>query len=105
MNHSPRLIGLLQAAAVVAYIACFAAVMSVLPELFPTEPQNPMLPIAGFLLAFVISALTTGSAILGYPLVLFLGGEKRRAVLIVFWTGIWLAIALLALLLTALLLR
>ena len=60
--------------------------------------MSPVFGISLFLMAFVISALITGSIALAYPAILFFDGYRKRALEIVLWTGITLAAIFIALL-------
>lgn len=46
------------------------------------------------LLIFILSALVTGSLVLGRPILFYLDGKKSEAVKLLFWTIISLAIIL-----------
>lgn len=52
-----------------------------------------------FLLIFVVSALISGSIVLGYPLFLFTKGEKKMAAKIVGFTIAWLIVGTIAVIL------
>ena len=51
---------------------------------------HPVAGISLFLLAFVISAVISGSLVLAYPAVLFFDGRRREALRVVFWSAAWL---------------
>lgn len=106
MKRSPILIAFLQVLAVVAYILVFAFAVNNVPRIFNlSDFDQPMVGMTFFLLAFVTSALICGSLILGYPIYLFLGGEKRQAVMVVLWSVCWFIAALLLLFLVVLLIQ
>ena len=91
---SPWQIGLAQATFVLCYVLFFAlsvnGVHSWLGDIF----TNPIVGMSFFLTAFVFSALTCSGAILGYPLVLLFERNVRRAVAIICWSAVWLAVFL-----------
>lgn len=90
-TYSPRKIGFAQAVGVIVYIFLFALAATQIEKL-----QKPPEIIAAtiFLTAFVISALTCGMLVLGYPAFLALRGQIKRAAEVVFWSGGWLALIL-----------
>ena len=95
MKLSPRFIGFLQAAGLTLYVAGFAIFATHIQEWARARGvASPTLGITIFLLAFVISALISGSLLLGYPLVLFFGGKKAEALKIVLWSALWLLVCL-----------
>jgi|GEM_PF-4367115 hypothetical protein len=94
-NTSVWKIALAQATAVLCYVLFFALSVQTIngwlgDNLFP----NPFLGMAFFLTVFVFSALVCGGAILGYPLVLLFEKNARRAVFIICWSVLWLAVFL-----------
>ena len=92
MKYSPKRIGLLQAAGLALYVGFFAVLAFSIREL--TEEGglsvHPIVGVSLFLLAFVISAIISGSIVLAYPLTLFFDGRRRDALKIVFWNAVWL---------------
>jgi len=56
------------------------------------------------LLTLVLSVLVSGILTLGYPAILFWSGHQKRALAIIFWSAIWIAGFLAAVLLYVLLL-
>lgn len=91
-NHSPRVIGFLQALGLCAYIALFSTTVFLVQRWVVAHAfqPHPVLVITSFLLAFVISALISGSLILAYPATLFFDGKKQEALRIIFLSAIWL---------------
>ena len=91
-NRSPKVIGFLQATGLGAYIAVFAALAFQMRTWVEANAISihPVIGITLFLLAFVISALISGSAILAYPAMLFFNGRKEEAIRILFWSAVWL---------------
>ena len=91
MKHSPKAIGLLQAAGLALYVGLFAAIAFRVREFTMGEgfPVHPIVGISLFLLAFVISAVISGSIVLAYPAVLFFDGRRRDALKIIFWSAVW----------------
>jgi hypothetical protein len=88
MRFSPKVVGLLQAAGLTFYIASFAALVQG-AERWIRNP-HPILGITLFLLAFVVSALISGSIVFAYPILLLFDGKKDEALRIVFWSAVWL---------------
>ena len=82
------------AAGVAAYVTLVALFMSNGERIFGGD-ENFIVPIV-LLLLFIISALVTGSLVLGRPIYLFLGGLKREAVKLLVYTFICLAIIVLS---------
>ncbi len=105
LSDKPKyIIGLAQAAAVAVYVLLsVTAVINFGSGLEHTIP--PMLSGMIFLMAFVTSALTCGSLLLGYPLWLILKGRVKEAVLVVAWSVVWLITILFVCLLIGLALR
>ena len=58
-----------------------------------------------FLLTFVFSALLTGFLILGKPLMLYLDGQKKEGVKLLFYTGVCLFVLIIISLVILLLLK
>lgn len=84
------------AAAVLAYVAGVAWVLSHGEAIFgPEEPKNFLIPV-GMLLLFVFSAATTGALVLGRPIVLYLGGQKSEAIRFFVYTLAWLFVIILS---------
>lgn len=79
-------VGALQGLLVVLYVAIFVSLV----QLLDAMPEDTAPALAGmfFLLAFVTSALICGSLVLGYPAIVAIGGNIKRAVQIVFYTAI-----------------
>ena len=104
MRYPPKVIGLLQAVGLAAYIGLFAS-LGYQAQAWVQARTITVHPIAGitlFLLAFVISALISGSIVLAYPALLFFEGRKADAIQIVFWSAVWLVLIFCAAALTAL---
>ena len=94
MNYSLKLVGFLQAVGVGAYIALFATLAYTAQAWARAHAFaiHPVIGITSFLLAFVISALISGSIILAYPAFLFFDGRKGDAMRVVFWRAGWLVV-------------
>lgn len=90
--------GFLQALGVSIYVACFALSVNFVGSIVDSYEVSPgpVFGIMAFLLAFIVSALITGSMMLWRPITLFLAGKRHEAVEIIFWSVVWL-IAFLAL--------
>lgn len=93
-------IGALQGTAVIAYVILLVTLMNALGNIENGPNQSLFIPIF-FLLTFVISALICSSLVLGYPAVVALNGDIKRAIMVVVWTGVTMmvgaVVALLAL--------
>ena len=78
---------------VLAYVSLVVSFMDNAQKLFGDD--HP--PITGVvaLLVFILSALITGSLVLGKPLTLYLDGKKTEAVKMLFYTGASLFVLLL----------
>lgn len=91
MKYTIKKVALFQAVGLMTYIFLIAIFINFVPTKFDNS-VSPLLGISLFLSLFVISALISGSIILGYPLVLFFDGKKREAISIVIWSAIWLVV-------------
>ena len=103
MKTRPAFAGFIQASGLTIYVGLFAvAVERMQAWLQVNQPifSSPVLGIMLFLMLFVISALISGSLILGYPAVLFFGGKKAEALLVLLWSVVWLAVYLIIVMLT-----
>ena len=91
-RYSSRLVGLVQATSVAAYVLFFALIASNLTNWLPNPPV--VFAIMSFLIAFIISALVCASLVFGYPVILALRGQISRAVEVVVWSGVSLLLIL-----------
>lgn len=87
---SPGVAAFLQAAGIVAYVALFALIAQTVGAGF--RNVGPIASITLMLLVFIFSAVVCASLMFGYPLFLFLAGEKKQAVRIVATSVVWLAL-------------
>lgn len=102
MKTSPAFAGFVQASGLTIYVGLFAVIVERIQAwLQVNRPtfSNPVLGIMLFLMLFVLSALISGSLILGYPAVLFFGGKRAEAWRVLLWSVVWLAIYLIIILL------
>ena len=77
-------------------MSTLAFLMSNAKNLFGEIPEpNTFIPIF-MLLLFIISATVTGSLVLGKPILLYLDGSKKDALVLLFSTLIWLVVFLCA---------
>jgi len=94
--------GLLNSLGVVAYIGLLVPIMSNGEKIFGAEDHRWLSPLV-FLLLFIVSALVTSSLVLAKPLMLYLDGQKKEAVKLLFYTGaslfVWLIIFMIILIL------
>ena len=63
-------------------------------KIFGKNDHPPMTGVV-VLLVFILSALITGSLVLGKPIMLYLDGQKKEAVRMIFYTGASLFVLLL----------
>lgn len=102
MKNSPKIIGLVQATALVLYVTAFAVSAQNFQGwmmLHNGKPDNPALTITIFLFAFIISALVSSSCVFAYPIFLFFAGEKRKAGAIIGWNFFWIVLFFITILL------
>lgn len=78
---------------VLAYVSLVVTFMNNAQKIFGND--NPPLTGVVALLVFILSALITGSLVLGKPIMLYLDGKKTEAVKLLFYTGVSLFILLL----------
>lgn len=94
MQHSPKILGLLQALGLILYITLFSQgahmVLPLLKTRFDAPGPESAVPMILFLLTFVTSALICATIAFGYPAYLFLEGKRKTAVLTVCWNILWL---------------
>jgi len=88
MKNNLWLHALAHSAVLLAYIAGVAWIMQHAETIFG-KMQNFWGPVA-FLLLFVFSALISGLLVLGRPAYLFLDGQKKEALKMLFYTASWL---------------
>ena len=91
-KYSAPTVGAFQAVGVGLYISLFATLVNNIEKIKPEPPE--MLGIMFFLTAFVISALVCSSLVLGYPVLLALEDNVKRAVQVVAWSALSLVIIL-----------
>ena len=82
---------------VLLYISGVAWVMSHGKQIFGEVDNTFWIPVA-FLTTFVLSAAITGSLVLGRPILLYLDGKKKEALVFFGYTLAWLAAILILLL-------
>jgi len=78
---------LIHGIAVFSYIVLIVWLLSNITSWFGEDDRGILAPVL-ILSIFVISALITGSLVLGKPLMLYLDGKKKDAVKMVFYTGL-----------------
>ena len=81
---------LLNALGTAAYIVLAVLIISNIERLLGQE-ENILMPISA-LMFFVLSAATTGSLVLGKPIMMYFNGEKSDAVRMFIYTVGWLAL-------------
>ena len=78
---------------VVVYIFLVSLIMNNGEKIFGSMANSAIAPVA-FLLLFVFSALVTGGLILGRPIILYLDGQKKEGLKLLFYTGASLLVIL-----------
>lgn len=78
---------------VLVYVFLLSLFMSNGSKIFGAEDNKLISPII-FILLFVFSALLTGFLILGKPLMLYIDGQKKEGIKLLFYTGACLFIFL-----------
>jgi len=88
---------------VLAYVSLVVTFMNNAEKLFGKEDK----PLTGVivLLLFILSALVTSSLVLGRPIMMYLDGEKKDAVKLLFYTAAGLFILLVLAIFTFILLK
>jgi len=81
---------LLHSLCVVVYVAFVAMIMQNGDRLFGKE--DTVLVVMAILLLFCVSAAVVGSLVFGYPVVLFLNGQKKEGIAMALSTIGWLAV-------------
>ncbi len=78
--------GIIQAIGVFAYIFLLSAFMYKANNWLGGDDQELIAPILA-LLIFVFSALITGSLVLAKPIMLYIDGQKKDGIKLLFYTG------------------
>lgn len=95
MKNSKLLLwGSLHSLAVSAYVFFVALFMRNVENIFPDADDNFLAPLF-IILLFVLSALVTGGLVLAKPIMLYLDGNKKESVKLLFFTGLALFVYLL----------
>jgi len=79
--------GVIHAFGVLAYVFLLSSFINKANDWFGKTDQDIVSPIA-FLMLFMFSALVTGGLVLGKPIMLYLDGQKKDGVKLLFFTGI-----------------
>lgn len=86
MKNSKLIIAaILDSLGVAVYIFLVSLIVNNGEKIFG-KMASPIAPVA-FLLLFVFSALMTGGLILGRPIILYLDGQKKEGLKLLFYTG------------------
>lgn len=96
--------GVTHAFGVFIYIFLIAVFMNRASSWFGEADKNIVTPMAALML-FIFSALATGGLVLGKPIMLYLDGQKKEAVKLLFFTGVGLFIFMFLTFLVLLLMR
>lgn len=95
MNNKKLIfMSILHSLGVLVYVYLLVSFMNNAQRLFGKNDHPPMTGVV-VLLVFILSALITGSLVLGKPIMLYLDGKKAEAVKMVFYTGASLFVLLL----------
>lgn len=81
--------GLVHAFLVAAYVFLLSTFFSQANQWFGKEDKEIFSPAAAMLM-FVFSALVTGGLVLGKPLMMYIDGQKKEGLRLLFFTGLWL---------------
>jgi len=76
------------------YVFLVSQIMTHSNQLFGKVENNFLAPMV-FLLMFVFSALVTGYLVLGKPIMMYMDGQKKEALRLLFYTGAFLFILML----------
>ena len=87
---SLNFISFLSATGVFIYVTAVSWLLSNAEHFFGNVPEPNFLIPVFMLLLFVVSATVTGSLVLGKPLLMYLDGQKKEAVKLLFLTLGWL---------------
>lgn len=77
------------------YVFLVSQLMTHSQQLFGKIENSFLAPMV-FLLLFVFSALVTGSLVLGKPIMMYVDGQKKEGVRLLFYTGAFLFILMIA---------
>ena len=91
-NSKLRIIAILDSLGVAAYVFLVSLIMNYGSKIFG-EKDSAITPVA-VLLLFVLSALVTSGLVLGRPIMLYLDGQKKEGVKLLFYTGLSLFVLL-----------
>ncbi len=94
-----KILGLagLHALGTAIYVGLVASLLFYSPNIFASSPKETVLIPIAMLMLFVVSALITGSLVLGRPIMWYLDGKKKEAVSLLMTTaGFLIIITLLA---------
>lgn len=89
-NKKLILLSALNSLGVLAYVSLVVLFMNNAQRIFGKEDNSYLAPMI-FLLLFILSALITGSLVLGRPILWYLNGKKSQAVKLLFYTIVSLA--------------
>ena len=86
-------LSILNSLGVLVYVSLVVLFMNNAEKIFGKMNNNSFAPII-FLLLFVLSALITGSLVLSKPAMLYLDGQKKEGITLLFYTIVSLAVIL-----------
>lgn len=87
-------LSVLNSLGVLAYVSLVVTFMNNAQNIFGNNDKPPLTGVV-VLMLFVLSALITGSLVVGKPIMLYLDGQKKEAVKMLFYTGASLFVLLL----------
>ena len=92
-NKKPTVLSLLYALAAEAYIMLVVLIMNSADDIISETLNNFWGPVF-FLTLFVVSAIITGTLILGRPIYLYLNDQRKEAIIFLIYTITWLFVPL-----------
>lgn len=94
MNNKKLIsLSILNSLGVLAYVSLVALFFNNAQRIFGGKADNFLAPVI-MLTLFILSALITGSLVLGRPIMLYLDGQKKEGITLLFYTIISLAVIL-----------
>ena len=92
-NKKLVLLSVLNSLGVLVYVSLVALFFRNAERIFGNKPDNFLAPVI-MLTLFVLSALITGSLVLGKPIMLYFDGQKKESIKLLVYTAISLAVIL-----------
>lgn len=102
--NKPILRSLINALLAFVYIFCIGLFFRYGADKIPDKVLGPLAPVI-FLLLFVMSAAIMAILIFGKPVLMYLDGQKKEALKLLFYTVGWLAVFLFTIILFVLIIK